>query len=152
MKLLLTILTLCLLVTSVSAVDLPDKPFGMMVGALYSDGVTYVAWAPEGDYTWTTVGAYGIKSEGGALFSRADFAVFRLFPLVIQKSMGIFYAGIGWGGWHYSQAGNDITATAYKVEFGFQPLGMEINAFVEAVPETEDGFLGLSVAFKLTKD
>ena len=152
MKLLLTILTVCLLATTVSAVELPDKPFGMMVGALSSGGVTYVAWAPEGDYTWTTVGAYGIKSEGGALFSRADFAVIRVFPLVIQKSVGIFYAGIGWGGWHYSQAGDDITVTAYKMEVGFQPLGMEFNLFAEGVPETEDGFIGLSLAFKLTKD
>ena len=152
MKRLLTILTLCLLATSISAAELPNKPVGAMVGALMTDGVTYTAWSFEGDLTWTTFGAYGLKTEGGLIYSEADFSVARFFPVILQKSVGIFYAGFGTGLWHYSQFGDDITATAYKMEFGFQPLGMEVNAFAEAVPETEDWFTGLQIAFKLTKD
>jgi len=147
MKKILTILTLCLLASSVGATELPKQPIGVMVGALFSDGVTSVAWAGQYDLSYTTFGAFSLEGKLGALFNETDKKIVRGFPIMMHKSIGIFHIGLGAGGWHYLKEGNDVTAEAYRLELGFQPFSKELNLFAEACPGTQDYFTGVTVSF-----
>ncbi len=151
MKKILTIAIVltCMVLPHMSvAKDLPKQPFGVMVGALFADGVTSVAWAGQYDINYTTFGSFDVEGKLGALFNQTDRKIVRVFPVMMHKSVGIFHVGLGAGLWHYLNDGNDVSEEAYRLEVGLQPLGIELNAFGEACPDEKDYFTGASLAFK----
>lgn len=147
MKLILTILLLAVLLVGAGdseAKDLPKQPYGVMVGALFADGVTSVAWAPQLDINYTTFGALSLGGELSALFNRGDRKIVRIMPAIMHKSMGKFHVGLGAGLWHYLQDGNDVDAEAYRVEVGFQPFGFNLVLLGEGCPDEKDYFTAAS--------